>query len=161
MAKRNRDRDRPASSTPDRTPVNQATTRPSTTTSQPGRISVAQNPNVKASGIIPITRESGPARSINPGSDSDGRREPVNTARPDPLRPDQTPDLRQPARRINSRIGIKSPTPTSPNTRPERSPQVRDKTGPMCKARPTDNKPKGAGGGGKKFVPWKGTKFGC
>jgi hypothetical protein len=36
---------------------------------------------------------------------------------------------------------------------------------PMCKSRPTDNKPKdkprGGGGGGKSFVPWKGTKYGC
>lgn len=31
----------------------------------------------------------------------------------------------------------------------------------MCKSRPTDNRPKGGGGSGKSFVPWKGTKFGC
>lgn len=31
----------------------------------------------------------------------------------------------------------------------------------MCKARPKDNTPKGGGGGGKRFVPWQGTKYGC
>lgn len=30
-----------------------------------------------------------------------------------------------------------------------------------CKARPSDNRPKGGGGSGKSFVPWSKTKFGC
>lgn len=43
--------------------------------------------------------------------------------------------------------------------KPDRSQNVRDPR--HCKDRPTDNKPKGGGGSGKSFVPWRGTKFGC
>lgn len=48
---------------------------------------------------------------------------------------------------------------TSKKPEPAKSPQVRDQM--MCKSRPKDNKPKGGGGSGKGFVPWKGTKYGC
>lgn len=58
------------------------------------------------------------------------------------------------------------PENTKPKTSlsPAKSPEtVRKQENQMvkCKARPTDNRPKGGGGGSKSFVPWKGTKYGC
>ena len=42
-----------------------------------------------------------------------------------------------------------------------RSPKKVRETDMVCKARPEDNRPKPGGSGGRKFVPWKGTKYGC
>jgi hypothetical protein len=80
------------------------------------------------------------------------RGQPARVNKPDP-KPDPKKQSRPDPR--------KDRTATKNTSKPEpaKSPQVRDQQ--MCKSRPTENKPKGGGGSGKSFVPWKGTKFGC
>lgn len=82
--------------------------------------------------------------------------------------PEAPPVAQRPKRTISSQLtNIQAPNikdaPDRKTSTPEpaKSPkQVRDKT-VVCKARPKDNRPKPGGGSGKRFVPWKGTKFGC
>lgn len=85
--------------------------------------------------------------------------EPVATPAPTPApAPAPTPP---PKRKAQFGYGTAPQSQTTKSQTQRLSPEsVRDnKT--VCKARPTDNKPKGGGGGSKRFVPWKGTKFGC
>lgn len=86
----------------------------------------------------------------------------VNTANTPPKKVNTVHDARPKTPDVVAKRSERSTTDGKNTSKPEpaKSPQkVREPQ--MCKARPTDNKPKGGGGGSKSFVPWKGTKFGC
>lgn len=167
---RDRDKERRANQAANNSSRPSAPTRsPSNSVSTVNRTPVATNPNV-ASTVRSIRRDTATASSLNPGSRGDRRNTtPVNNARPG-----ETAEAPRPAR-TQSGLRLNPSRPTRPDTHtnradkqtrpnkttPERSPTKVREDKAMCKARPSDNKPKGGAGSGKTFVPWKGTKFGC
>lgn len=89
------------------------------------------------------------------------------TVKPDPVKPD--PPKQPPVKpgpvtilRQHGLIANLVPQYVAPGAVISDAARKDGKLPEHCKARPEDNRPNPAGGGGgKKFVPWRGTKYGC
>lgn len=180
MAKKDHDRkDRDTVVTPNKpsSPVSYkpAANKPSannpTASSNKPQIYSVPNPNAQATANRPMNT---PVPQSISTTDSQKPVNRVNGPKPEPGKhPGIDPDT-NPVTKPTRLTGLKLEAPRTTNTtkantltktsQPKLSPQkVREKISEptKCKARPKDNKPKGSGGGGKRFVPWKGTRYGC